>query len=50
MYTIDDLKNNSDAQIMVGSILFFLLAFPFTSAWLPTVPTAVSVAAWPTTR
>ena len=28
MYTIDDLKNNSDAQIMVGSILFFLLAFP----------------------
>ena len=28
VYTIDDLKNNSDAQIMVGSILFFLLAFP----------------------
>ena len=29
MYTIDDLMENSDAQIMVGSILFFLLAFPF---------------------
>ena len=28
MYTIDDLMENSDAQIMVGSILFFLLAFP----------------------
>lgn len=28
MYTIDDLKTNRDAQIMVGSILFFLLAFP----------------------
>ena len=28
MYTIDDLKTNRDAQIMVGSIVFFLLAFP----------------------
>ena len=28
VYTIDDLMENSDAQIMVGSILFFLLAFP----------------------
>ena len=28
MYTIDDLKTNRDAQITVGSIVFFLLAFP----------------------
>ena len=28
VYTIDDLKTNRDAQIMVGSIVFFLLAFP----------------------
>ena len=28
MYTIDDLKTNRDAQITVGSIVSFLLAFP----------------------
>ena len=28
VYTINDLKTNRDAQIMVGSIVFFLLAFP----------------------
>jgi len=28
VYTIDDLKTNRDAQITVGSIVFFLLAFP----------------------
>ena len=28
MYTIDDLKTNRDAQITVGCIVFFLLAFP----------------------
>ena len=28
MYTMEDLKTNRDAQITVGSILFFLLAFP----------------------
>ncbi|MDP6195160.1 MAG: hypothetical protein QF880_05530 [Candidatus Poseidonia sp.] len=28
MYTMDDLKTNRDAQITVGSIVFFLLAFP----------------------
>ena len=28
MYTIEDLKTNRDAQITVGSIVFFLLAFP----------------------
>ena len=28
MYTIDDLKTNRDAQIMVGCIVFFILAFP----------------------
>ena len=28
MYTMDDLKTNRDAQIMVGSIVFFVLAFP----------------------
>ena len=28
MYTMEDLKTNRDAQITVGSIVFFLLAFP----------------------
>ena len=28
MYTMEDLKTNRDAQITVGSILFFVLAFP----------------------
>ena len=28
MYTMDDLKTNRDAQIMVGCIAFFFLAFP----------------------
>jgi len=28
VYTIEDLKSNRDAQITVGSIVFFLLAFP----------------------
>ena len=28
VYTMEDLKTNRDAQITVGSILFFLLAFP----------------------
>ena len=28
MYTIDDLKTDRDAQITVGCIVFFLIAFP----------------------
>jgi len=28
VYTIEDLKSNRDAQITVGSVVFFLLAFP----------------------
>jgi hypothetical protein len=28
MYTLEDLQTNRDAQITVGSIVFFLLAFP----------------------
>ena len=28
MYTMEDLKTNRDAQITVGSIVFFVLAFP----------------------
>jgi len=28
VYTLEDLKTNRDAQITVGSIVFFLLAFP----------------------
>ena len=28
MYTIDDLKTDPDAQITVGCIVFFLIAFP----------------------
>ena len=48
---MEDLKTNRDAQITVGCIAFFLIAFLLTSPSLPPVqPVPPLVVAWATTR